>query len=306
MIDRSLTIFRTAATVLNFTEAAALLGMTQPNVTQQLAKLERELGATLFFRNGRSVELTPAGRVLLAECARLFAAEESILRKIRSAKRGRRSFTLGGTVTAGSFLLLGMKTLFQRENPDCDLRLAIDRQETLLPRLIAGEIDLLLTEDPYDAKYFLAEPYHTDRLVPVFAPGYLREERFSLGEYLRSGGAVVTGEFGSGSRLAFRRFLNGHRLPEPEPPQLIEVNSLDAAKQLAQSGLGIALLSELAVENEYKAGVLRQGGFTEGEVTRPVDFIYLASGDQQFIAEFVRFCRLRKGLSLTRPVPSPR
>ena len=299
MIERSIEIFRTAATVLNFTEAAALLGMTQPNVTQQLAKLERELGVTLFFRNGRSVELTPAGRVLLEECGRLFAAEENIMRKLRSAKYGRRSFVLGGTVTAGSFLLLGMKTLFQREDPDCELQLKIDRAQTLLPLLAAGELDLLLTEDPYDEQYFLSERYHTDRLVPVFAPGYLPEERFSLGEYLRGGGAVVVSEFGSGLRLAFRRFLNEHRLSEPEAPQLVEVNSPDAAKQLAQSGLGIALLSDLAVENELKAGVLRRGEFTEGEVTRPVDFVYLASGDQRFIAGFIRFCRLRKGRSLS-------
>ena len=300
MIERNLEIFRTAATVLNFTEAAALLGMTQPNVTQQLAKLERELGVMLFFRNGRNVELTPAGRVLLEECGRLFAAEERILRKLRSAGRERRSFALGGTVTAGSFLLLGMTTLFRRENPDCELQLKIDRQSALLPLLAAGELDLLLTEDPYDAQFFLAEHYHTDRLVPVFAPGYLREERFSLGEYIRSGGAVVVSEFGSGLRLAFDRFLKEHRLPEPEAPQLVEVNSPDAAKQLAQSGLGIALLSDLAVENERKAGVLRQGCFTEGEMTRPIDFIYHASGDQRFIGEFVRFCRRRKGLSLSR------
>ena len=301
MIERNLEIFRTAATVLNFTEAAALLGMSQPNVTQQLAKLERDLGVMLFHRNGRSVELTSAGKVLLEECVRLFAAEENIMRKLRSAEREQRSFALGGTVTAGSFLLIGMTTLFQRENPDCTLRLKIDRQQALLPLLSAGELDLVLTEDPYDSQYFLAERYHTDRLVPVFAPGYLRTGDFSLGEYIRGGGMIATSEFGSGSQLAFRRFLNEHRLPEPGAAQLIEATSPDAAKQLAQSGMGIALLSDLAVENELKAGVLRQGNFTEGEMIRPVDFVYLASGNQHFIAEFIRFCRRRKGRSLTRP-----
>ena len=68
----------------------------------------------------------------------------------------------------------------------------------------------------------------------------------------------------------------------------------------AQAGRGISVLSELAVENEVKAGVLRSGAFTEGEILRRVDFIYTADGDQKFINEFIRFSRKRMGRSLIR------
>ena len=61
------------------------------------------------------------------------------------------------------------------------------------------------------------------------------------------------------------------------------------------------MLSELVVENEVKAGVLRSGAFTEGELLRRVDFIYTASGDQRFIHEFIRFGRKHMGRSLLRP-----
>ena len=77
MIEQSLKIFRTAAAVGIFTEAAALSGMTQPNVTKQIANLERELDVKLFRRTGRSVELTPAGETLREECERLFTLEEA-------------------------------------------------------------------------------------------------------------------------------------------------------------------------------------------------------------------------------------
>ena len=300
MIERNLKIFRTAATVLNFTEAAELLGMSQPNVTQQMAKLERELGVMLFRRDGRTVELTAAGRALLEECGHLFALEEGILRKIRCAERERRACFLGGTVTAGSFLLVGMMEFFQREHPEFSLRLKIDRHERLLEMLSAGELDLVLSEDPGASPYFLSEHYHLDRLLPFFAPGYLKEPSFSLGDHIRRGGRVLLSEFGSGTNLAFRRFLREHGLPEPEPSQLTEASSPDAVKQLAQAGMGVALLSELATENELKAGVLAAGRFLEGEMTRPIDFLFSASGDQRFIGEFIRFCRRRKGISLRR------
>ena len=86
MIERSLKLFRAAAAVCNFTEVAALNGMTQPNVTKQIANLERRLGVQLFQRTGRNVRLTPAGELLRDECEHLFAVEADILRKLRSAR----------------------------------------------------------------------------------------------------------------------------------------------------------------------------------------------------------------------------
>ena len=111
MIEQSLKIFRTAAAVGSFTEAAALSGMTQPNVTKQIANLERELDVKLFLRTGRSVQLTPAGEMLKEECERLFALEADVLRKVRSARQGMRPYLIGGTATVGSFLLIGMAAI---------------------------------------------------------------------------------------------------------------------------------------------------------------------------------------------------
>ena len=298
MIERSLRIFRTAAAVLNFTEAAENLGMSQPNVTQQLAKLERELDTMLFRRTGRSVELTPEGEVLKEECEKLFSMESAILRKLRDAAKRRQSFTLGGTVTAGSFLLIGMIAAFRREHPDCALHLEIGRPADLLARLDAGELDLVLTDDVYDRKHFLCEPYCTDELIPVFAPGLVRGETLSVKDRLRRGGRFILDELNSGTCRAFLHFLRRHRLPEPADGQLVAAGSLDAVKQLAQSGAGIAVLSSLAVENELKAGVLLRGAFAEGPLSRPVDFVCSPAGKHAFIDSFIRFCRRRRAPSL--------
>ncbi|MBQ7694725.1 MAG: LysR family transcriptional regulator [Lentisphaeria bacterium] len=300
MIEQSMKIFRAAAAAGSFTGAAALLGMTQSNVTQQVAKLEWELKTPLFFRNGRKVELTPAGAVLKEECERLFAAEADILRKLRCAESRKAAFTLGGTVTAGSFLLPGLAAGFSRERSRYALFLKIGPQEELQNRLEAGELELVLTEEPFDREHFLFEPYCKDRLVPVFAPGFRRQKRFSLAEYLKNGNPLVLDEYGSAVHRAFLRFLKEHGIPEPAPETLHEVASLDAVKLLVQSGPGIAVLSELAVENELKAGVLQAGSFTEGEILREAAFIYLPGGNQKFIGEFIRFSRARRGRSLLK------
>ena len=274
-------------------------GMTQPNVTKQIANLERELDVKLFLRTGRSVELTPAGETLRDECERLFSLEADILRKIRSAKQGRRPYLIGGTATAGSFLLIGMNAIYQKKHPECRLHLKIERPEALHRMLASGELALALTDAPYDRGYFLSEPYCTDRLTPVFAPGYRKRRTFALGEYIRGGGKLILDESSWGAQSPLRRFLREHGLPEPDPADVTEVCSLDAVKTLVQAGAGISVVSELAVENEVKAGVLQAGRFAEGELCNRVDFIYTAFGDQRFIHDFISFARKHIGRSLT-------
>ena len=297
MIEPRIRIFHTAAAVGSFTEAAAMLGMSQPNVTQQIARLEKELKVRLFHRDGRKIELTPAGEALLRECRHLFSLESDILRKVRSAEHARRSYMLGGTSTAGSFLLPGLAAAFQKKYGNVSLYLKISDAETVRHALAAGEMELAVTDEPYDGEYFFHEPYCRDRLVPVFAPGYA-PSRFSVGEYIRRGGKLILGEPGEGARDAFSSFLREKGLPEPEAENVTEVNSPDAVKQLSQAACGVAVLSALAVENEVRTGILRQGAFTEGEIVRQVDFLYLPEGDQHFIRRFIDFCRMYKSIAL--------
>jgi DNA-binding transcriptional LysR family regulator len=300
MIERSLKLFRTAAAVCNFTEAAAMCGTTQPNVTKQIANLERRLGVRLFQRTGRSVRLTPAGEILRNECEHLYEVEADIMRKLRNANERKRSYFVGGTATAGSFLLIGMNAVYQKEHPNCAMHLKIERPDALCRMLAAGELALALTDAPYDRAYFLSEPYCMDRLIPVFAPGYMKTNAFSLGDYIRGGGEFILDEPGSGGRAELERFARERGLPEIDPAKITEVCSLDAAKILVQAGGGISVLSDLAVEIEVKAGVLQAGAFREGEILRHVDFIYTADGNQRFIHEFIRFSRKHMGRSLIR------
>ena len=297
MLDPKLKIFHTAAEVCNFTETAAMLGMSQPNVTQQLAALEKQLNVQLFDRQRRRIALTAAGKVLQQECRHLFELENDILLRMRSAAKHHRNFILGGTPTAGSYLLIGLISLYQKRYPDDTLSLKIRDFENLKTALAAGELELVLTEEKYDAEYFFHEPYCRDRLIPVCAPNYIGE-RISLRKYLTGNGKLILGEPASGLRRSFSRFLHEHHLNEPEPEQITESDSIDAVKSLAQSGCGLAILPELAVENELQFGLLQRCGFTEGEIIRNIDFVYRADGDHQFIDAFIAFCRQHKGISL--------
>ncbi len=288
LLNGRLRIFQMAASLRHFSEAASALGMSQPNVTQQMAALERELNVSLFDRAQRQLALTPAGEALLAECDHLFAETRDIERRIRNASGGIQHRLLGGTMTAGGYLLPELAAVYMSRTPSCKVGIRVGNTSEISELLKTRSLDLALVEGPFDRGHFLSKRFCEDTLYPVAAPGTL-PERFSLAEYLHDGGRFVLREAGSGTRWYFDLFLKKNNLPAPPASSLLEVNSFDAIKNLVRGGHGITVISELAVRDEVAAGQLSQLHFQEGEIKRGIDFIYTAT-DTRFAEAFIRFC----------------
>ncbi|MEI8632826.1 LysR family transcriptional regulator [Vibrio sp. PP-XX7] len=79
------------AQLKHFTRAAEHLGIAQPPLSQQIKKLEHEVGAPLFHRLTRGVELTPAGETLYTYALKILSSVEEALNQTRQVARGRNS-----------------------------------------------------------------------------------------------------------------------------------------------------------------------------------------------------------------------
>src|SRR5215210_7224496 len=107
----------------SFSAAAASLHLAQPSLSEQIRRLEAELGVSLFVRAGRRLELTEAGRLLLPNAEHTLDAA----REASESVRGVRDVT-GGTVAFGTFgsahhyLLGGLIEEFRRKHPSVKLR----------------------------------------------------------------------------------------------------------------------------------------------------------------------------------------
>lgn len=289
LLDRKLEIFRMAATLKHFSGAAEALGMTQPNVTQQLAALEKQFGVALFDRDGHRVQLTAAGMALLGECERLFDDVGDIQRRVRNAAQGTCHYRVGGTMTAGGYVLPEWAAQFMDETPHCRISIRVANTQEIEEQLKRRSLDLALVEGPFDRNYFLNDKIMDDELVPVAAPGVLPPV-FSLRDYLAADGRLILRESGSGTRYYLDMFLQRQGLAV-NPDSVIEVNNFDALKLLVRGRHGITVISPLAVSDELTTGSLIASTFAEGKIPRTLNFIYSATGEIRFAKQFIRFCR---------------
>ncbi|MGE4565794.1 MAG: LysR family transcriptional regulator [Victivallaceae bacterium] len=295
MIDPKFKIFQMVWELRSFSAAAAMLGMSQPNATQQLKKLEKELGVKLFDRDTRSIELTAAGRMLLRELAGLDAAADHLRLKLAGLRTGSRHFAIGGTLTAGSYVLPALMARFMAENRKIALHLVIGNTETIAEKVQQHILELALVEGPFDRNLFLYRKFDDDELQAAGSPDVVAAE-FSLTRYLKRGGRLLLREAGSGTRHSFDRFCREHAIEVPGE-QIITVQGFEAVKALAAAGTGVAILSPLICVREVNEGSLCCAPLLEGRILREFNFIYSAAADLELVGRLVNFCcRARREL----------
>src|SRR6185436_7684104 len=118
MTLQQLTYFLAAADKASFSAAAESLHMAQPSLSEQIRRLEAELGVALFVRTGRRLELTEAGRLLLPHAERTLDAAREAAESVREVRD-----LAGGTVEFGTFgsahhyLLGGLVAEFRSKYP---------------------------------------------------------------------------------------------------------------------------------------------------------------------------------------------
>src|SRR2546423_5929666 len=165
----------------SFSRAAEQSHVSQPSLSQQILKLEDELGARLFDRLGRSVRLTEHGKTFLPRA-------RAVLRELEAAKgdvvEGKEF--IGGPVTVGviptvaPYFLPPRLTSFSRKFPQVRLTIVEEITPVLLDRLRAGAIDVAILALPIRGHEFDAFPLLTERLFAALPRKHKLTSRRSL------------------------------------------------------------------------------------------------------------------------------
>jgi DNA-binding transcriptional LysR family regulator len=238
MTLQQLTYFLAAATHGSFSSAAASLHMAQPSLSEQVRRLEAELGVSLFARAGRRLELTEAGNLLLPHAERtLAAAEETVasVREVRTLSGGSVSFGTFGS--AHHYLLTGLVQDFRAQHPKVRLRILGQNSSEVADAVREGHLEAGLIVLPVDDRgldvrttmreeihYVSADPDHLRRPMTIEALAsaelILHEVRWPTSDPTR--------------RQLVARAQAAGVIIEPQ----VEVEYLTAALDLAARGLG--------------------------------------------------------------------
>lgn len=155
---RHLRYFLAVAEELNFTRAAARLGIGQPPLSQQIKDLERDLDVQLFHRVPHGAELTEAGRAFVAEARAVLAGVERARSTAQRAHRGEVGRLSVGFTGSAAFNPVVNATIraFRRQWPGVSLVLHELNSARLLARLAQGEVDAAFIrpgpQDPEDVR----------------------------------------------------------------------------------------------------------------------------------------------------------
>ena len=166
--------FLAAAESLNFTRAAEQCHVSQPALTTAIKKLEQEMGAPLFHREGKRILLSELGELVRPHLSGLLGQAETA-RDVADNFRllNQAPLKVGVMATIGPLRLSRFLTGFQRGHPGIELALSEGGLDELTQRLDGGELDLavLSAPEPLDAA-FRTEPIYDERYVVVFPPGH--------------------------------------------------------------------------------------------------------------------------------------
>lgn len=157
----------------SFSRAAERCSVAQPSLSQQIKKLESEIGQSLFDRIGRSVVLTNAGRMLIPKARSILEEIQGIRMDFQDTSlAGRGSLSVGFIPTVSPFVLPGVIRRFSQTFPDASLEVYEDLTEEILRKIITAELDVGITSLPIRNRLIHTEELLTETLLVASSPHY--------------------------------------------------------------------------------------------------------------------------------------
>ncbi|WP_043680846.1 LysR family transcriptional regulator [Streptomyces xylophagus] len=229
---RKLRYFVAVADRLHFGRAADELHIAQPVLSRQIRALEQDLGAPLFTRDRHGVELTDAGRQLLADAGPLLASTDAVRRRVSAAARGTRRLMVG--FRAGIPVSPASRA-FEARHPDVVVDIQRIEGDDQAAMLLDGRIDVGYVRLPIDETGLRVTPLYTEPRVAVLPAGH----RFA-------GKKEVTEADLAGEPLVWRGDPSTQPTRRPHPDAGYPVRGVDETLEHVAAGRGISFLARSA------------------------------------------------------------
>jgi DNA-binding transcriptional LysR family regulator len=243
----------------SFSKAGEAVFLSQPTVSLQIRALEQELGARLLDRQGREIRTTQSGKVFYGYARRILqlAGEaEQAIAQLKGLIKG--EIAIGASTIPGEFILPSLLAEFKSTYPGIEINLVIGDTKEIIQKVLNSAVDVGIVGQRERSEKLVLHGFATERLVliaPVNSPWFTREQ-ITVGELKKV--PFILRESGSGTRGSIERKLREVGVKETDLNVVMRAGSTAAVKKAVESGAGVSIISERAIENEIKLGLLKE------------------------------------------------
>lgn len=270
----------------SFTKAAVEEGVAQPSLSQQIVKLETTLGAKLFDRLSRTVQLTEYGRTLLPQAQAILREVNEARSTLESLRRG-----VGGHLSVGCiptltpYFLSPRLGAFAARFPDVELRLVEETTQKLIDLLQAGKLDLALVGLPVNSPEMLCSELFREPIRVAVGKGHRLASQPNVKLAELRGEKMLLLKEGHCFRDDALRVCSRARMPFHP---MFETDQFSSIFPLVAAGLGITLIPEMAARAAGECRLLP----LEREAFRRVGYIrvrrHVAGAAQNAFVKWLR------------------
>lgn len=242
----------------SISQVADELFISQPAISRKIRGLEETYTVQLFERNKGHLVITKEGEALYElakEIVNKYHYSFEILNDLK--EKSNPNLRIGSSLTIGEYLLPSLLGEFKKKSPKTDIKLDITSTPKIMQSLKNDKIDIALVEGEVSDTQFIVQKFYEDELIVVCSSNqrWNEVEEISLQELSKE--RMIGREANSGTRQIIEKalFETGEMT---KIDMYMELGSTQAIKKAVEIDLGIAILSNLAVENEVKNGSLKK------------------------------------------------
>ena len=255
----------------SFSEAARVLGISQPAVTMQIQALETDVGAMLLDRRYRKVELTEAGRVLipfartvLGDIDEAYAAIDGLSQTVT----GR--LAVAASTTPGQYVLPRALGPFLKQYPEVGVALRVYDSAEVVEHVASGEAHLGMTGAEVPGARVIFEQLGSDRLELLCSP----DNPIATGEQIALADLVdepfIVREAGSGTRMVVEEAMRRAGVDPAELRVALELGTNEAVLSAIEGGMGIGVVSAHVSDKALALGTVTRVPALDFPLTRPL------------------------------------
>jgi len=288
---RQLKAFLAISEAKTFTAGARRVNITQAAISMQIRQLEDEVGIPLFTRTPRRVILTQAGEFLLERARKILREHDSAIAEIAEvagAEFGRLRIGSSSSMFTTHQLPKIMQSL-REKYPNAELTVSSGTSQTLVEKLMHGEIDSAFVSLPVDNLNVTTDLLFSDEIVAIAHPKHpLAKEKFVSAATL-AGEKLILGERGGNTRRMIDDFVAAANV---RPNVTMELSRQEAINQMVENNMGVGIAGAKTVASEIREGRLISWMIEGAEIQWELGLARLRGGYYSPIGrEFTALCK---------------